>query len=103
MVNEDLNSPRGTAMKGGGLSNVSSIERIGGISRNRNMPGTELHHYAGGAHSSLAGSAMMRKHHERARSTINRGSSLSRPQVSQATAPFHSSGPRFAISPKQCK
>ena len=85
----------------GGLSNISSIERLAGTGRNRNALNTEMLHYGG--NSSLAGGSVMRKHHARARSTINRGSSLSGPQHSQAAAPFQSSGPRFAVRPKQCK
>ena len=80
------------------LSQLSSIERLhagrrGSIGVINN---SEMHHYGGGrgGHSSMSVSAMM-KGDARARSTINVTSNISKP--TQASAAFHSSGPRFSV------
>lgn len=74
---------------GGGLSNISSIERLhkmGG--RNTKL----THGFRQGNNSSMMmGGGSLRA---RARSTI---------AGPQANAPFQSSGPRFMSTPKQCK
>ena len=77
------------------LSQLSSIERLhaGRRSSIGVINNSELLPY-GGRQSSMAGSAMI-KGNERARSSINVTSDMSRP--TQALAAFHSSGPRFSV------
>ena len=86
----------------GSLSRNTSMERLPGQTSRRKGPATELHHYGKGAESSLGGGTAMRRH-PRARSTIHGSVKTYMPRTEQASAPFHSSGPRFALSPKQCK
>lgn len=70
---------------GRGLSHISSIERLHG-GRNSKMTQAFTH-----KNSSMVGRV---SHRNRARSTVT---------GPQANAPFHSSGPRFTTTPKQCK
>ena len=102
---EFANEEHLTATKDGkGLSHMSSIERlnVGGRNTHRPIMNSQMHHYNGGNASSMAGSAL-RRVAPRARSTIQGASSSHYSRPSQQGAPFQSTGPRFAISPKQCK
>ena len=85
------------------LSQISSIERLHrgtGHGRNHNSRSA----LTNDPHASMMGSPSF-KQFPRARSTINpsKMSTYSPSKVSQANAPFHSSGPRFASVSKQCK
>jgi len=85
------------------MSAVSSLERLhndGGRNAPRKVMATEMQHYPGGKMSSLTTTGMNR-FHQRAKSTINR--SYPTNTTMQGAAPFASSGPRFAQSPKQFK
>ena len=90
----------------GSLSKNSSTANLpgGGKSRNARVRGvgTEMQNYGKGFESSLGVNTAM-KRHQRARSTIHGSVKTYGASTVQASAPFHSSGPRFTMSPKQCK